>query len=364
MNILFYFPTNKTSVSLETLMEEFTKYGHQVFLLGTEPKGIIHQTVEKYGVKTHVHLVPQSPSWKYYLNHILFLRHFIQKNRIDLVYSHTQPVNFIAIFTQYLVKAKFYICRHHSDYIMTGTNKNAKRFDRIINALGKDFIVPSRKVYDQMTRVEKVPAEKVRLINYAYRFEHYPIPDPDRIEEIRKLYPAQLLLCTVSRFIPCKRYEVLISCVAGLIQQGLDINLMILGDGPLESALKKQVKDLQMENHIFFIGYTTEVMTYMAASDMVVHFSDSEASNSVIKEAGLLEKLVAVCEDVGDFDDYIVDGESGFLLEKVNPCNSFGKLITEIYGKHTSYNYGPSLKVSVIDNYQVDNVIQEYKEIF
>ncbi len=345
-------------------MEEFTKMGHRIYLLGTEPKGSIHEAVEKYGVSTHVHLLPQSHSWSYYLRHIFLLRDFIKKNQIDIVYSHTQPVNFISVFTQYLVNAKFYICRHHSDYIMKGSNKNAKRFDKIINVLGKDFIVPSQKVYDQMTKIEKVSPKKVRLINYAYRFEHYPIPDPNRIDEINREFPAQLLLCTVSRFIPCKRYDVMINCVALLVEEGYDLKLMILGDGPLEREMKLLVEQLHMKDHIHFIGYTTEVMTYMAAADMVVHFSDSEASNSVIKEAGILEKTVAVCDDVGDFNEYIEHKYNGYIMSKGNPCPDLQTIVKEIISDpSTANNFGKRLKTSVLQNYEVTNVIKAYKEL-
>src|SRR5690606_11812436 len=102
------------------------------------------------------------------------------------------------------------------------------------------------------------------------------------------------------------------------VDKNIDVKLLSLGNGPLEDDLKAQVKELRLENNVFFIGFTRDVINYMAAADVVVHTSDSEASNSVIKEAGILEKLIIACADVGDFDDYIENGKNGFLISKEN----------------------------------------------
>lgn len=346
-------------------MEAFSAKGHEVWLLGWGEKGLIHQNVEKFGVKTEVHTVPglyYGPLQ--YFWYTLKLVSFVRQNKIDLVYSHTQPVNFVSVFAQFFSSARFIICRHHSDYIMNGSNRNAKKFDEVINKLGREFIVPSKKVFDQITRVEGVNPEKVRLINYAYHFERYPVPDARKISEIKKEFPTALLLCAVSRFIPCKRYDVMIRCVSDLINEGHEIKLIMLGNGPLEEEMRNLVNRLSMQEHIHFIGFTTEVMTYMAASDMVVHFSDSEASNSVIKEAGLLEKIVVVCDGVGDFSEYIQNYRNGFILDKAQPCPAFKDIIRKIKVESMSYEFlGAHLRQAVLTNFEVNNVIHHYKEV-
>ncbi|NEN23416.1 glycosyltransferase [Cryomorpha ignava] len=364
MNILFYFPSSQNSNSLETLMEEFSKMGHKVHLLSQEPKGDIQAVVEKSGVKTDSFVLPKSSSFVFYIKHIRYLTKYVKKNKIDLVYAHTQPANIIAVFAQYFSTARFIICRHHSDYIMNGTNRNAKIFDKIINRLGKEFIVPSKKVFHQLTEVEGVNPSKVRLINYAYRFENYPEPKIESLFAISRDFPCSLRLVTVSRFIPCKRYGLLISVIKALVDKQLDVKLLILGGGPLEPELKAQVKDLELERHVFFIGFTREAITYMAAADVVVHTSDSEASNSVIKEAGILEKLIIACADVGDFDDYIENGENGFLISKENTEQELTELLLKIYDDKSKYNhFGPALKKSVYKHFYVENVIDKYQEV-
>ena len=365
MHILFYFPTNQRSVALETWMEEFSHRGLKVWLSGRGEKGDIHDTVETHGVKTETHSPPSGlPSILTYLWYIVKLRKFIKERNIDLIYSHTQPVNFVSVFTQFLVRARFIICRHHSDYIMKCNNAKAKRFDRIINKPGKEFIVPSKKVFHQITEIEGVDPAKVRQINYACDLEAYSEPDEIRDPEIQKYDPAQLRLCSVSRFIPCKRYDKVFDCVGQLAGSGFDLCLPMLGNGPLEEKLKAQVHDLGLEQHIHFIGFTTEVINSMAASDMIVHFFDSEGSNSVIKEAGLIKKLVSICQDVGDFDEDIEPDRNGFVQSKDRSRPDFTKVVEKVYARSADYKaMGEALREHVMKHFSFGHVIYEYNKV-
>lgn len=361
MNILFYFPTNKRSNSMETVMEELSNKGHRVFLLGTERKGEIHTHAESKGIETQVYTPVRGNSVIFHLRHILFLRKFVRKNRIDLVYSHTQPVNFYSVFAQFFSRARFIICRHHTDYIMKGTNRNAKLFDRVINTLGREFIVPSQKAVDQMVNHEHVDPTKIRKINLAYRFEDFPTPSESEVNSIREQYKAKMLLVTVSRFISCKRYSLLVEGVNELLKEGMDLKLLILGDGPLEHEIKEQVSELGLTEKIYFLGFRQNVMDYLKAASVVVHISESEASNSVIKESGFLEKLVIACEGVGDFNEYVENGRNGFLISRENPLPGMISALKNIDQDPERYSsYGKELKEAVMENFSVEHIIHEY----
>ena len=54
------------------------------------------------------------------------------------------------------------------------------------------------------------------------------------------------------------------------------------------------------------VGFREDFVNYMAAADLLIHPSLTEASNNVVKEMGLLQKGVAVCRHVGDFNDFII----------------------------------------------------------
>ena len=364
MNILFYYPSNKSSVSLESVMREFVNAGHNVYFLCWEPQGDIQKRIEGYGVQCESYPIEKNSSLKFYQKHLSFLRKFISANRIDIVYSHTQPTNFVAVFAQYVSRAKFYICRHHSDYMIEYRNKNGMLFDRIINKLGKRFIVPSKKVAKHMIEREGVNPNKIIHINYGYDFSLYKPPNQDEVERIRQKFPADILLVYIARFIECKRHGDVFQGIRQLIANGANVQLLLLGNGPLEGETRELAEELELGESVHFLGFKPNVTDYLDAADIIPMLSSSEASNNVIKEAGLLKKPVIVCNDVGDFDDYVFHKESGMVVDKQDPVPGFINAVQEIgENKDLSESLGQSLYKEVIKRFSIENVIRLYKPL-
>ena len=173
------------------------------------------------------------------------------------------------------------------------------------------------------------------------------------------------MLVKIARLVPGKRYPILFDVVKKMvIDEGKDIKLLVISDGPLMSDFEKYLKSNNLENTIFLLGNILNVIDYLAASDVVPLLSDAEASNSVIKEAGLVKKVVIVCNNVGDFDDYIVQGKSGLFMNRENPNTDLYHYLSDIYsGKYNTKFLGENLYDSVINTFSIDNVISSYNEL-
>jgi glycosyltransferase involved in cell wall biosynthesis len=319
VKVLFYYPSNKQSNSLETLIEELSLSGIEIILLTTCAKGAFHATLEEQGIKTYVNLINYK-GVLYYLKQIYFLIRFCKHNKIDVVCSHLQHVNIISVFAQFFSKSRFIIFRHHFKFNVFSNDKRLKGnrteaiFDKIINVLAKEIVVPSSGVYNGMINYEGVNKKKLSILPYIYNFEQYPKPNPETVTQIRNKYECNLLLLMCSRLILFKRHYLVFPVIKKLVDKGLDIKLLVLDEGPEKENLQQYILDHNLQNHIFLLGFTTDFINYMGACDLMIHPSLTEASNSAVKEMALLKKAVAVCSQVGDFDDYIKEGANGFLM--------------------------------------------------
>lgn len=365
MNILFYYPSNKRTISIESLIIGFHRQGHHVNLLTQSDRAELHQELKKDDIKTYTYVIKKNNSLLYYLKHLFFLINFCKKNNIDIVYSHLQQANIISVFAQFFCKSRFYICRHHSSVSGSDKNINQSLFDKIINVLSKKMIVPSQMVYKQVHEIEKVNANKLMLINYGYDFSKYPLPNHDEVNKIKSEFNCNLLLVKIARLVPGKRYDILFSVINKLVKENkMDIKLLAISDGPLKNDFKNYVKENQLENNIFLVGEKSNVIDYLYAADVIPLLSEAEASNSVIKEAGLVNKCVIVCKGVGDFEDYIINEHSGLLMDKNNPTPDLINYLSDIYIKKINIeNLGLNLHKSIIENFSIDNVIQKYDSL-
>ncbi|HRG51203.1 MAG TPA: glycosyltransferase family 4 protein [Bacteroidia bacterium] len=363
-NILFYYPSNRRTIAIESLIIKFHEQGNRLNLLTQSAEGDLHEELKKQGIHTYSHFIEKKNAALYYLKHIIFLAQFCRKNKIDIVYSHLQQANIVAVFAQFLTKSKFFICRHHSDKMRLDYNFNQNLFDKIINRLSKVIIVPSQKVYDEVTRLEKVPPRKVKLIRYGYDFSKYANPDPELVNAIREKYKARLLILKIARLVPSKRHILLFEVLNVLIKkEQMDIKLIAISDGPLMNSLQEYVTSNNLQNNIFILGNQSTVMNYLQAADAIIHVSESEASNNLIKEAALLKKCVLVCKDVGDFNEYIQQDHNGILLDKNEPEEDLKNNLKALYHKKLDTSQmGNHLYSTVKSLFSIENVIGSYKE--
>lgn len=335
-NVLLYYPPNNRSVAIETIAAEVNRKGYNLLVLTTSERGEFHEALNKLGVKNFTVTFKRGSTIPYYFKHLRYLLSFCKQHKIDTIWSHLQTCNIVAVFARLFTNCRIVIFRHHFHAIikekgLTAVNKNELFFERIICKLAKEIVVPSSEVYNGMVKYEKVPAKKITIIPYIYDFTRYPGPDPLVVESVRQQYAAKLLIVVASRMIPMKRHMLVLPVFDNLIRQGLDIKVLLLDDGSERSVLESYVNTNGLQDRIFFLGFRKNIIDYLAAADLLVHPSSTEASSSLVKEFGLMKRPVIVCSGVGDFDQYIINGENGFLVEPQNEAASFENFIRYMY---------------------------------
>jgi glycosyltransferase involved in cell wall biosynthesis len=114
-----------------------------------------------------------------------------------------------------------------------------------------------------------------------------PLPAPARTpEQVRAelgVPDGTALLLTVARFAPQKGLSVLIDAVQLLAAQGLAVQAVVAGEGPLEAALEAQAQARQAP--VRLIGPRQDVADLLAAADLVVVPSLWEGQALIVHEA-------------------------------------------------------------------------------
>lgn len=362
MNILFYSPFNLRSRDTESLMLAFQAQGHEVISL-TQARGeVIHEYLSRKGIKTFSNFLPGKQGLWYYLRQIIYLIRFCRKHRIDIVYSHLESANFVASVAQYFIRAKVFICRHHIDEAaLYGFDRSLTY--KITYRLARNIIVVSVEAKAYMIRHEKIPAKKIFHINLAYDFSLYPLPDQQKVDQIRN-QTAGIILVTACRLTRYKRPELSVQVLAEVVKRGMDARLMLLGTGDEEQALKELAVKLDVSDRVRMPGYVANVPDYLVAADFLLHPSVLESSCVIVKEAGLVETPVIVCAGVGDFDSYLVNGVHGFSVNR----NDFVTAAADIIEKHHSNpvvlkEMGASLHQIILDNFEISNILPHYQKL-
>jgi glycosyltransferase involved in cell wall biosynthesis len=115
-----------------------------------------------------------------------------------------------------------------------------------------------------------------------------------------------------------------------------------------------------LDAHVEFLGYENDVLTYLKASDWLVHPSISESSCVVVKEAGIVELPVIVCKGVGDFEEYLTNGVDSFIISPSHFCEEAFEIIVRNTNHESNQLLGKALNQVVINRFHISKVIDRY----
>ncbi|MFN0071853.1 MAG: glycosyltransferase family 4 protein [Chloroflexota bacterium] len=120
----------------------------------------------------------------------------------------------------------------------------------------------------------------------------------------------------VGRFAPLKNVALLIDAFARLIRIRPNARLLLVGEGPLEPALRKQVWDLRVSDQVVFAGSVPnrELAPYYSVADVFALPSKFDNSPNAVLEAMACEVPV-VATNVGGVPRYVQDGATGLLVD-------------------------------------------------
>jgi glycosyltransferase involved in cell wall biosynthesis len=360
--ILIYYPFNLESVSTESQAQVLLNLGYEVFLLTWAEEGALHINCRVKGV--HV-FSAYNKKYKagplFFLHHISFLRRFCKKNKIDKVISHIQSTGMTAGLALIFQKKMTYYVRHNSDYFQLRNSTKELWINSLANKLSYKILAISDKVREQLLK-EGVKENKIARVDLCYDFAAFGLPDLQKAEQIKTKYRGDIILLIAARLDPLKRHKEAIEAVKALKDDGINATLLCIGDGEEKARLAALVEKNGLNENIFLLGFTRDVINYYSACDILLHLSYSEASSHVAKEAGIFKKPVIVCKGVGDFDEYLIDGKNAFLVDKEQPVKPTVELIKEIYkDKDMLQNVGSRLSDTVYHRFSIAAVTEQYK---
>ena len=124
--------------------------------------------------------------------------------------------------------------------------------------------------------------------------------DRNRVTQIRGSCQHEFLLVAVGNLKFEKDYPTLIRAVREVVDRGTDVELQIagVGDDQARSQLEVLVSDLDLADHVRFLGWVEEALTLIAAADLFVHSSIDEPGGAQTFSADTTNLLILATRSV------------------------------------------------------------------
>ncbi len=130
-----------------------------------------------------------------------------------------------------------------------------------------------------------------------------------------EMYSERFNIVSVNRLVPIKNISMQLGAIAELSKEFPDVLLHVVGNGPLQETLEKEIVNLKIEKNVILEGFKSgiDLSPFFTQSDCFVLTSDFEGYGMVVIEAATAG-LPIVMTDVGCAGEVIVNEKSGMIV--------------------------------------------------
>jgi glycosyltransferase involved in cell wall biosynthesis len=242
------------------------------------------------------------------------LRRLVRDRQIDIVHAHEYKTDFLA-WALALTLPVVPLATVHG---WTGHHQR-ERFvyypcDKWLLARYPRLVAVSNEIRSELLRHGARPERVTTILNGIDHRRFYR--DPHRRAGARARFgagPTDVVIGAVGRLEPQKRFDLLLRAVASLRGDGVNVRIVIAGDGSQRGMLEALIKTLQLESCCQLIGHCADVSSLYHAFDVYVQSSDYEGTPNTVLEAMAFETPI-VATDVGGTRELAYDVEHATIV--------------------------------------------------
>lgn len=173
-------------------------------------------------------------------------------------------------------------------------------------------------------------------------------------------FPKQKFILAVGRLVEQKGFDTLIRAFSEISDKIGNIDLVILGNGPLRDTLLCLCQKLNICNRVHLLKYKSNVYTYYKYCELFALSSRWEGFGNVVVEALAFGKPVVVTNCPGGPHYIINEGQNGIIVP-VDDISSLGKAIYDILmGKIV---FSPETQKGRARLFSIEKIAEGYKKV-
>tara|TARA_Y100000389_G_C17467250_1_gene526776 strand:+ start:486 stop:1631 length:1146 start_codon:yes stop_codon:yes gene_type:complete len=178
---------------------------------------------------------------------------------------------------------------------------------------------PTKETYERLKKIKEFES-KVYLLRDPILISSEICSKRKKI--ITKQLPKNDFILSIGRLTKQKNYEFLINNFAKINLKNLD--LLIIGNGELKGHLIKKIKELNIDNKVYFIDIADNVFQFLNQCKYFVMTSLWEDPGFVLVEAAFMNKTILSSNCPSGPREILSEGKGGFLF-KSNDSEDFIK---------------------------------------
>ena len=250
---------------------------------------------------------------------------------------------------------------HGTDITVLGTDSSLK--EAIRYGIEKSDVVTAVSDSLKEQTYEMInPAKEIRTVYNFVDEREYNLKDSSPLKAELGLNQDAKVLIHVSNFRKVKRVMDVVDTFHK-VNKEIDSKLLLVGDGPEMGRIVQQVRELELEEHVMFLGKRDNLSELYSLSDVKLLLSEKEAFGLVLLEA-MACGVPGVGSSVGGIPEIINHGENGYLVD-LGDTEQAAKYIIGMFSDNELHE---QLKQAALrtakERFHSEQILQQYEEIY
>jgi len=195
-------------------------------------------------------------------------------------------------------------------------------------------------------------------------FERYYNATQKELRNPLRKNPDEIILICVGRFQPEKGQKFLIEAMDIVRKTNTSIRLVLCGSGPEEGKIKNLVKNLNLEDRVFFMGTVPKdtIPEILKSADIFVLPSLSEGFPNVLLEA-MASGLPIISTNVDGVNEIVKSGINGYIIPS-GSSESIANAIIELCSEPGILKKIGENNIISAKRYRWDQIMDELEKIY
>lgn len=236
----------------------------------------------------------------------------LRDRKIDILQTHDAQTRRIGVIAAALTGTQ-HVTSVHGWIFNARKERAAKWLDAKLIRRAHAVVVVSDRLRAEL-EAAGVPPDRITVLRNGILLDDYA--QAAAAASFRRelgLLERHRVVAIVGRLSEEKGHEVFLQAARVVAERCPEARFLVVGDGPLEGALRTRTRELGLDSRVLFAGHRSNVAEVYAATDVLAISSFTEGIPNVLLEAFAFGKP-AVATAVGGVPEVIQDGETGWLI--------------------------------------------------
>ncbi|MEK6250168.1 MAG: glycosyltransferase [Planctomycetales bacterium] len=283
------------------------------------------------------------------------------RRRVEIIHTHNWVTLVEGSGSASLARVPTWIHSEHG-YPMEARKRNVQ-VQRWLWKRASQLTSVSSELADSMTRLTDVDRSAIEVIPNGVDTQRFrPQQNPGERRKLPGLPDGGLVVGMVARLTEVKNHEGAIRAIARLCNEGLDLQLVLVGDGELREHLEKLSIDVGMQGNIHFLGSREVVEDIYHAFDIFLLNSHQEGMSNTILEA-MASGATVVATAVGASDEMVIDSETGILIPP-GDVTGLCEAIRQLTIPELRHRFAFNARQRAETTFGMDQMVRQYSELY